>query len=42
MVMDQSAPINHRLRSGQSKAAFLADVFNKTSNPAQIGATSGH
>jgi hypothetical protein len=30
MVMDQSASMNHRLRSGQSKAAFLADVLNKT------------
>jgi hypothetical protein len=30
MVMDQSASMNHRLKSGQSKAAFLADVLNKT------------
>src|SRR3982074_3903716 len=30
MVMDQSASVNHRLKSGQSKAAFLADVLNKT------------
>ena len=30
MVMDQSASMNHRLNSGQSKAAFLADVLNKT------------
>jgi hypothetical protein len=30
IVMDQSASMNHRLRSGQSKAAFLADVLNKT------------
>jgi hypothetical protein len=28
--MDQSASMNHRLKSGQSKAAFLADVLNKT------------
>ena len=30
MVMDQSTSMNHRLESGQSKAAFLADVLNKT------------
>jgi hypothetical protein len=30
MVMDQSTSMNHRLNSGQSKAAFLADVLNKT------------
>src|SRR5215510_7391082 len=30
MVMDQSTSMNHRLQSGQSKAAFLADVLNKT------------
>ena len=30
MVMDQSASMNHRLKSGQSKASFLADVLNKT------------
>jgi hypothetical protein len=30
MVMDQSTSMNHRLSSGQSKAAFLADVLNKT------------
>jgi hypothetical protein len=30
MVMDQSTSMNHRLKSGQSKAAFLADVLNKT------------
>src|SRR5499427_4663939 len=30
MVVDQSASMNHRLKSGQSKAAFLADVLNKT------------
>jgi hypothetical protein len=30
MVMDQPASMNHRLKSGQSKAAFLADVLNKT------------
>jgi hypothetical protein len=30
MVMDQSASMNQRLKSGQSKAAFLADVLNKT------------
>jgi hypothetical protein len=30
MVMDQSSSMNHRLKSGQSKAAFLADVLNKT------------
>jgi hypothetical protein len=30
MVMDQSTSMSHRLRSGQSKAAFLADVLNKT------------
>jgi hypothetical protein len=30
IVMDQSASMNHRLKSGQSKAAFLADVLNKT------------
>jgi hypothetical protein len=30
MMMDQSASMNHRLKSGQSKAAFLADVLNKT------------
>jgi hypothetical protein len=30
MVMDQSASMNQRLKSGQSKAGFLADVLNKT------------
>jgi Mg-chelatase subunit ChlD len=30
IVMDQSASMNHRLKSGQSKAGFLADVLNKT------------
>jgi hypothetical protein len=30
MVMDQSTSMNHRVNSGQSKAAFLADVLNKT------------
>ncbi len=30
MGMDQAASMNHRLKSGQSKAAFLADVLNKT------------
>jgi hypothetical protein len=30
MVMDQSASMNHRLKSGQSKAAFPADVLNKS------------
>src|SRR5262245_61431204 len=30
MVMDQSSSMSHRLGSGQSKAAFLADVLNKT------------
>ena len=30
IVMDQSTSMNHRLKSGQSKAAFLADVLNKT------------
>ena len=30
MVMDQSTSMNQRLNSGQSKAAFLADVLNKT------------
>src|SRR6185312_4970043 len=30
IVMDQSTSMNHRLNSGQSKAAFLADVLNKT------------
>src|SRR5262249_61312568 len=30
MVIDQSTSMSHRLRSGQSKAAFLADVLNKT------------
>jgi hypothetical protein len=30
MVMDQSTSMNQRLKSGQSKAAFLADVLNKT------------
>jgi hypothetical protein len=30
MVIDQSSSMSHRLRSGQSKAAFLADVLNKT------------
>ncbi len=30
MVMDQSTSMNQRLDSGQSKAAFLADVLNKT------------
>src|SRR5258708_39574298 len=29
MGMDQSASMNHRLKSGQSKDAFLADVLNK-------------
>jgi hypothetical protein len=27
MVMDQSASMNHRLKSGQSKAVFLADAI---------------
>jgi hypothetical protein len=30
MVMDQSTSMSQRLKSGQSKAAFLADVLNKT------------
>src|SRR4029077_6168623 len=30
MVMDESTSMNHRLNSGQTKAAFLADVLNKT------------
>jgi hypothetical protein len=30
MVMDQSTSMNQKLKSGQSKAAFLADVLNKT------------
>lgn len=30
MAMDPSASINHRLNSGQSKAAFPADVLNET------------
>ena len=30
MVMDQSTSMSQRLRGGQSKAAFLADVLNKT------------
>jgi hypothetical protein len=30
IVMDQSTSMNQRLKSGQSKAAFLADVLNKT------------
>ncbi len=30
MVIDQSTSMNQRLDSGQSKAAFLADVLNKT------------
>ncbi len=30
MVIDQSTSMNHRLKGGQSKAAFLADVLNKT------------
>jgi hypothetical protein len=30
MVMDQSTSMSHRLKSGQSKASFLADVLNKT------------
>ena len=30
MVMDQSTSMNQRLNSGQTKAAFLADVLNKT------------
>jgi hypothetical protein len=30
MVMDQSTSMNQRLDGGQSKAAFLADVLNKT------------
>jgi hypothetical protein len=30
MVIDQSTSMNQRLKSGQSKAAFLADVLNKT------------
>jgi hypothetical protein len=30
MVMDQSMSMSHRLKSGQSKAGFLADVLNKT------------
>src|SRR5215469_18620990 len=30
MVLDQSSSMNHRLKSGQSKASFLADVLNKT------------
>src|SRR5229473_185869 len=30
MVMDQSASMNHRLKSGQSKAAFLTTVLHVT------------
>jgi hypothetical protein len=30
MAMDRSASINHRLKSGQSKAAVAADVLNKS------------
>ncbi|MEX2126902.1 MAG: vWA domain-containing protein [Xanthobacteraceae bacterium] len=30
LVMDQSTSMSHRLKSGQSKASFLADVLNKT------------
>jgi hypothetical protein len=30
IMMDQSTSMSHRLKSGQSKAAFLADVLNKT------------
>jgi hypothetical protein len=30
IVMDQSTSMNQRLKSGQSKAGFLADVLNKT------------
>ena len=30
MVIDQSTSMSHRLKSGQSKANFLADVLNKT------------
>jgi hypothetical protein len=30
VVMDQSTSMSHRLTSGQSKAAFVADVLNKT------------
>jgi hypothetical protein len=30
MVMDQSTSMSQRLKGGQSKAAFLADVLNKT------------
>jgi hypothetical protein len=30
MVIDQSTSMSHRLKSGQSKATFLADVLNKT------------
>jgi len=30
MVVDQSTSMGHRLSGGQSKAAFLADVLNKT------------
>ena len=30
MVVDQSTSMSHRLSGGQSKAAFLADVLNKT------------
>jgi len=30
MVMDQSTSMNQRLQGGQSKAAFLSDVLNKT------------
>jgi hypothetical protein len=30
MAMDRSASINHRLKSGQSKAAVPADVLNKS------------
>jgi hypothetical protein len=30
MVMDQSTSMNQKLQGGQSKAAFLSDVLNKT------------
>src|SRR5437763_17084563 len=30
MVIDQSTSMGHRLASGQTKSAFLADVLNKT------------
>src|SRR5438046_2709519 len=30
IVMDQSTSMNQRLQGGQSKAAFLSDVLNKT------------